>query len=123
MELTTKGFVRKIGRKILLSRIKTWPISYVMEKLWFLFKAEDCDEQETITHVFAFPDVDHEHSFTMRHWILDYRNSPELIPGKYDVKATCNSDAWKAMLTNSTSLESFLEKVKLDESSDCRKIF
>ena len=59
----------------------------------------------------------------MRHWILDYRNSPELIPGKYDVKATCNSDAWKAMLTNSTILESFLQKVKLDGSSGYLKIF
>ena len=111
MELSTKGFVRKIGKKALRSRINSWPISYVMEKLRFLFRAEESNELDSMTIIFVFPDVNQQHSYTMRHCILEYHNTTEFIPKNYDVKVTCASIIWRDFLAQSTNLESFLDKV------------
>ena len=91
---------------VVTARIEKWPISFVMEKLRYQFKAEACNELEVMTLIFAFPDVNQQHSYTMRHCIVEYHNIPDLIPKKYDAKITCNSLVWKRVLTNTEDIHS-----------------
>ena len=86
--------------------MKKWPISFSMEKLKFYFKAEKCDEFESMKIIFVFPDVKQQHIYRMRHCILEYQSAPELAPKKYDVRVTCSSTIWSEVLANSKDLES-----------------
>ena len=88
--------------------IKKWPIEFSMEKLRYQFKAEACDELEVMTLIFAFPDVSQQHSYTMRHCVLEYCNNPEYFSKEYDTKVTCNSDIWKDIMANTKDLKSAL---------------
>ena len=69
-----------------------------MLKLRYLFQAENRNDLEEMTVIFAFPDTRQVHSYAVRHCILEYHTTPDLIPKKLGEKITLNSDSWKNYL-------------------------
>jgi len=107
-QLTDPNLLTKGLSHMRSSCIKMWPIELSMKKLRYQFKAELCDENELMTLIFDFPDVNQQHSYKMRHCVLEYRNLTELSSTECDTKVTCNSEVWKDVLANAKDLSSVL---------------
>ena len=111
--LSTKDLLQKGSEARQLVRIKAWPMNFVMEKLRYSLRAEDCSDTDTMTVVFMFPDLSQEHSYTLRHSILEYHNKPGLIPKEFDLKLTTNSEVLRDLLTKERTVSSLTENGEL----------
>ena len=104
-ELPT-NFVKRALIKGRARKIQKWPIELTMSRMKYSFRAEACDDRETMAIIFDFPDVSQLHSYSMRHCMLEYLSDPELIPDEFDVKITANSNVWKDLLVKKQTLDS-----------------
>ncbi|XP_009858276.2 linear primary-alkylsulfatase [Ciona intestinalis] len=71
-------------------------LSDIMRLLPFRFNAEACNDEETFTIAFRFPDTDTTFSYTVRHCIAEYKVNAVLA--SLDAKLTVSSEVWKNVL-------------------------
>ena len=116
----SSNVVEKVALKGRARKIREWPIDYSMKRIQYSLKSENCHENEMLVILFEFPDVNQFHSYTMRHCILEYHDTPELIEKSYDVKVTIDSDLCKKLLVGEKSLSLVTQSGEMNVDGDLK---